>query len=116
MGNSFALVIPSGSTNNRPVRVVATASPGTLVHNATSSPVDFDEVTLDLYNTTAVALEVTIEFGGTTASDQLVLVVPAKSLMRAVDQGRLNNGAVIRAFCPTAGVNLVAKVTRVQVS
>ena len=57
----------SESTNGRQIKVVATASSGTLIHTAHATA--FDEVWLYAVNDTATDRLLTIQWGGTTATD-----------------------------------------------
>ncbi len=61
----------SGSMDGRGIKVAATASPGTLVHTATDSKAanEWDELYLRVTNTSAAAVLLTVEFGGTTNPD-----------------------------------------------
>jgi hypothetical protein len=57
----------SGSTNGRQIKVVATASAGTLIHTAHATALD--EIWLYAVNDTATDRLLTIQWGGTTATD-----------------------------------------------
>ena len=116
MAQEFSKVVLSGSTNGRQVKVVATATPGTLVHTASATALD--EVWLWAVNsdTTAWASNVTgtprlltIEWGGVTVPDDLIEVtIPAESGYLLVIPGTsLTNSLVVRAFAATASVVLV---------
>lgn len=98
----------SASTNGRGVKVVATATPGTLIHTATASVAgsEWDEVWLRAVNTSTTAVKLTIEWGGTTSPDDLVEVtIPGEQGLHEVIPGHvLQNGAIVRAFADTANV------------
>lgn len=69
----------SGSTNGRMVKVAATATAGTLIHTATSSAGQFDEIWLWAVNSSAAAVKLTIEWGGVSSPDDTIeLTVPAE--------------------------------------
>lgn len=103
----------SGSTDGRPVKVVATATTGTTIHTAGSA---IDEVWLWASNTDSVARKLTIEFGGTTSPDDTIEVsIPAESGLVLVIPGiPLRNSLVVTAFAATANVvNVVGYVNRI---
>ncbi|MCA9331955.1 hypothetical protein KC968_03385 [Candidatus Saccharibacteria bacterium] len=108
-------IIPSGSTNGRPIAISATTSPGTVIHTCTSTSGETDEVYVWLSNIDSSSREVTVQIGGTTTADQWIVGIPAKQGGVLVVPGlRLNGGAVIRAFCATANViNATAIVNRI---
>ncbi len=101
----------SASTDGRGVKVGATASPGTLLHQALASTAanEWDEVFLKAVNTSASAVKLTVEWGGTTSPDDLVeITIPAESGFTEVIPGHvLQNGAAVRAFADTAGVVVI---------
>lgn len=108
---SIERIALTGSTNGRMIKVVATSTPGTTIHTATSSATDtFDEVWLWAVNSDTTARKLTIEFGGTTAPDDTIEVtIPAESGYTAVVQGLiLQNSLVVKAFAASANVVLVA--------
>jgi hypothetical protein len=100
----------SGSTDGRGIKVAATASPGTLVHTALGSIAanEWDEVFLRVVNTSASAVKLTVEWGGTTADDQVEISIPAESGFTEVIPGHvLQNAAEVRTFAATANVLIV---------
>lgn len=96
----------SGSTHGRGIKVVATASTGTTIHTATSSTSDCDVVTLYAYNSSASAVNLTIQWGGTsTPDDDIKLSIPATSgLTLVVPDMVLRNSLVIAAYAGTTNV------------
>lgn len=97
----------SGSTNGKRIKVVATSTPGTTIHTATSSATDtLDEVWLNVYNSDTVSREITIEWGEATAPDgNIKLTVAAKSgLTQIVFGDVLQNSLVVKAFAAAANV------------
>lgn len=99
-------VIPSGSTNGRPVLVVATATAGTILHTAVTGTADMDEIYIWAYNDHTADVLLTIEFGGvTTPGDTIRYTVPFDNGLHLIIPGnRLQNGLVVRAFAGTASV------------
>ena len=96
----------SGSTNGRGVKVVATASTGTTIHTAQSGTSTVDVVTLYAYNSSASAVNLTIQWGGTTSpDDDIKLSIPATSGLTLVAPDLvLRNSLVIAAYAGTANV------------
>lgn len=112
----FEKVLLSGSTNGRNIEVSATATPGTLIHTAVSGTSSLDEVYLYAVNMHTSAVVLTIEFGGTTSSDDLIdISLDADSGLYLVIPGLLlQNGLVVRAFAGTTNViNINGYVNRI---
>ena len=99
-------VIPSGSTNGRPVLVVATATLGTTLHTAVTGTSDMDEIYVWAYNDHTADVLLTIEFGGAvTPGDTIRYTVPFDDGLHLIIPGiRLQNGLVVTAFAGTASV------------
>jgi hypothetical protein len=112
---TFSKEILSGSTNGRPISVDTTSTPGTLIHTAVDDPAK-DEVWLYVVNTSASAVKITIEFGGTTSPDDLIVKeIAANSIEQVVPGFPINNELVVRAFAATADVlNVVGFVNRIS--
>jgi len=99
----------SASTDGRAVKVAATATAGTTIHTGSSTSTTYDEVWLYAVNTSAAAVKLTIEWGGTTSPDDLIeLTVQPEAGLVTVAPGLLLKGnatpLVIRAFAATADV------------
>ena len=96
----------SGSTDGKAILVVATATPGTLIHTAVAGITagTYDEIWLWAYNGYTSDLAVTIEFGGVTVPDQnIVITIPFKQgLVPIVPGFILQNGMVVGAFGASA--------------
>jgi hypothetical protein len=92
----------SESTNGRQIKVVATASSGTLIHTAHSTA--FDEVWLYAVNDTATDRLLTIQWGGTTATDDdIEYTVKAQNGLYLIIPGLILTGSTtIRAYCAAA--------------
>jgi hypothetical protein len=106
---TFEKLTLSGSTDERAVKVAATATAGTTIHTGPSSATVVDEVWLYAMNTDTTARKLTIEWGGTSAPDDLIeLTIPAESGLTLVAPGLLIKGngtpLVVRAFAATADV------------
>jgi len=106
---TFAKTVLSGSTNARPIKVAQTTTPGTSIHQGSSSTSVLHEVWLYAMNTHTSALVLTVEWGGTTnPDDRIILTVPAQSGLVLVAPGLLVPGNAtplhVRAFCPSANL------------
>jgi len=101
----------SGSTDGRPVAVVAVASAGTLIHTADATATDL--IWLKATNTTAAEVTLTLEMGGTTAADQVVLRIPAFDTRQILTGEPLTNSLILRAFGSVASaINVSGFVKR----
>lgn len=98
----------SGSTDGKPIKVVATATLGTTIHTAIAGTTagTFDEIWLWAYNGHTADVVLTIEFGGATVPDQnIVVTIPVKQGLFEVVPGLiLQNGMVVTAFAATGNV------------
>lgn len=106
---NFSKLILSGSTDGRAIKVAATATAGTTIHTGSSTATTIDEVWLYAQNTDTTARKLTIEWGGTSAPDDLIeLTVGAESGLVLVAPGLLIKGnatpLVVRAFAATTNV------------
>jgi hypothetical protein len=106
---TFSKDILSASTNGRAIKVAATATPGTTIHTGSTTTTTYDEVWLYAQNTDTTARKLTVEFGGTTAPDDLIeITIPAESGLVLVAPGLIIKGAatalVVRAFAATTNV------------
>ena len=106
---TFTKKILSGSTNGRAIKVAATATAGTLIHTGSTTTTTIEEIWLYAQNTDTVARKLTIEWGGTTAPDDLIEVTIGPEMgLTLVVPGLLIKGAasalVVRAFAATANV------------
>lgn len=92
----------SGSTNGRQIKVVATASSGTLIHTAHATALD--EIWLYAVNDTATDRLLNIQWGGTTATDDdIEFTVKAQNGLYLIVPGLLlTGGTVVRAYCAAA--------------
>lgn len=101
----------SGSTDGRMIKVAATSTPGTTIHTASAITGDnnYDEVWLWAVNSDTTNRKLTIEWGGTSAPDDLIeLTIPAESgLVLVVPGWIIQNSLVIKAFCASANVVMI---------
>lgn len=111
---TFTKEFLSGSINGRPIKVVATATPGTLIHTADATAKD--EIWLYANNTGTGDVILTIEFGGVTSPDDLIIVgIPFKEGKVLIVPGEiLSGGLIIRAFGDIANdVNITGYINRI---
>ncbi len=96
----------SGSTNGRGIKVAATASSGDTIHTAQSGTSTSDVITVYAYNSSASAVTLTLQWGGTTSvDDDIKLSIPATSgLTLVVPDLVLRNSLVVRAYAGTTNV------------
>ena len=114
---TFAKAELSGSTDGRPIAVAATTSPGTTIHTAGAVTGDnnYDELHLDAANIDTVDHVLTLEWGGTSASDQIVFKVPAQSTVTVADGLVLQNALLVKAFADTASkINLAGFANKIR--
>ena len=101
----------SGAADGLAVKVAATSSTGTTVHTAVSGTTagSFSEVFLWATNTSAAAVQLTVEWGTTTAADgNIIVTVPPKEGLQAIIQGLiLHNSKVVTAFAASSNVILL---------
>lgn len=106
---SYGKQLLSGSTNGRMIKVVQTATAGTLIHTAVSGVSDIDELWLWAVNSDTTDRKLTIEYGGVATPDDLIEVtIRAESGLVLIVPGMvLQNSLVIRAFAAAANVVMV---------
>ena len=98
----------SGAADGLAVKVAATSSTGTTIHTAVAGTTagTFNEIWLWATNTSAAAVQLTIEWGTTTAADGniIVTVPPKEGLMQVIPGLILHNSKVVPAFAASANV------------
>lgn len=104
---TYTKVKLSGSTNGRNIKVAATATLGTTIHQAHATALD--ELWLYAQNTDTTDRKLTIEFGGATSPDDLIEVtIPAESGLMCVIPGLVLTGSVtVTAFAASGNVILI---------
>ena len=105
----------SGSTDGRPIAVAATTSPGTALHTAATATGTIEEVNLKITNTATGVRQITLEWGGTATSDNILFTVPAQDGLFVLTAGELiANSLVVRGYATaTGGLNVVGHVNRI---
>lgn len=108
VAGDFVITSISGdtSTDGVGVSIVATTSPGTTLHTATSGTDYWDYVKVWLVNTDTVTRTVYVQWGGTAAKDAIPIdVAPGIGPVAVFEDFRpLRNGLLIRAYCATTAV------------
>jgi hypothetical protein len=99
----------SESTNGKNIKIAATATPGTLVHTAYSGEDGFDEIFIDVVNTSGAGVKVTVEWGEATAPDgNIEYTVPGEDgPYRIISGWLLQNGLTVKIFAGTTNVIVV---------
>ena len=110
---TYSKIALSGSTDGRQIKVAATATPGTTIHTGSSTATTFDEVWLYAVNSDTTDRKLTIEYGGTSAPDDLIeFTVKAENGLYLIVPGLVIKGnatpLVIRAFCATTNVVMIS--------
>ena len=107
----------SGSTNGKNISVTGNATGSAVtVHTATSGTSNLDEIWLYATNTSAAAVVLTVEFGGTTNQDDYIeLELAADSGMTLIIPGLLlQNSLLVKAWAASADViNINGYVNRI---
>jgi len=97
----------SGSTNGLPIKVTQTATAGDTIHTAVSGTSSVDIIRLVAHNSSSSDVTLTVEFGGVTDPDDLIvkgLNIPANSSVPVVVDMPLQNSLVVKAFASSADV------------
>lgn len=92
--------------NGRGIKVVRTATAGTLIHTAIVGTTDIDIIFLYAVNSDTADRKLTLEWGGVTVPDDLIEVtIEAESGLKLIAPGiPLQNELVVRAFAAAANV------------
>ena len=106
---TFTKKILSGSTDGKAVKVAATATAGTLIHEGSATATTLDEVWLYAVNSSASSVKLTIEWGQADAPDGNieVTVQPEAGLVTVIPGLLIKGNATeleVRAFAGTADV------------
>lgn len=110
---TFSKVLLSGSTGGRLIKVAATATAGTTIHATGTSSSIIDELWLYAVNSDTTDRKLTIEFGGTSAPDDLIeQTITAESGLILVVAGLVLTGdgaaaRTVRAFAASANVVMI---------
>ena len=116
MARKITKQLLSGSTRGKPIKVVATATAGTVIHATGTSASIIDEVTLYAHNSDTADRTLTIEFGGVTDPDDLIvkaITIPARVTRSVVvwQQPLVGTGSVASTVAAFASVANVITIT-----
>lgn len=110
--------------NGQQIAITTTASVGDLIYTATSSPDEWDEVTIEVANiSNSTDYSISLQWGDTGAVGSLTLQVTKLTSKTVVSQRMLRGGLNVRAYCLNAGatgagaagvLNVYVKVLRYQ--
>lgn len=106
---TFSKKIFSGSTDGKGIKVVQTATAGTLIHTGPTNTAHFHEVWMYAVNTSSTSVKLTVEWGDATAPDgNIEQTVPAEAGLYVVIPGLILKGnatpLTVKAFAATANV------------
>ena len=111
----------SEGANGAYINVTTSGTPGTLIHTATSTAGEKDEVWLWGVNNTISDASVAIEWGGTDpVTNRLTVGIPSAQGEQLLVAGRtLSGGLTVRAFtdastATVSGVNIGGFVNRID--
>lgn len=109
---TYSKIALSGSTDGKLIKVAATATAGTTIHTGSTTATTFDEIWLYAVNSDTTDRKLTIEFGGTSAPDDLIeQTITAESGLILVVPGLVIKGnataLVVRAFAATTNVVMI---------
>lgn len=102
--------ILSGSTNGRGIKLTGTNSAGGVaIHTAVTGVSDFDEIWIYAQNNHSAAVDLTIQYGGTTSpDDDIAMNISSKSGLYLMVPGLvLQNGLIVKAFASVANVIVI---------
>lgn len=98
----------SAQTTGQSVSVTATATAGTTLH--TYSGAGADIIKLWAANTSTAAVLLTVEWGNATAAKNIVVSIPAQSVVCVADRRECANGTVAAFAGTTAVINCWGEV------
>lgn len=97
----------SASNGGRNIKIAATASAGTTVHQVPAGSVD--EVWLYAYNSDTAARLLTVQWGGTTTvDDDIKITIPSQVGLVLVVPGLVLTGGTLACYAATTNVITVA--------
>lgn len=115
---SISKVLLSGSTNGRFIQVTGTASAGAnLIHTAASGTTNLDELHIFATNYHTSDVTLTVEYGGTAASNEVKFTIPPNvGLIEIIPSFLLQNSLVVDAYANVASVvNVGGFVNRITI-
>lgn len=116
MATTYTKHVLSASSNGRPIAITITNATGELLHTAPTGTTGVDEVYAWATNlsTATTDAHLTVEFGGTSGSDQMKFTIPSRDTIMVIPGLSINNGLEIRAFATASTIfNVAGYVNRV---
>lgn len=104
---AFSAIPLSASTDGRPILISTIADPGNTIHTSQASATFFDEVQAVASNNDTIAHKITLEWGSNTASDLVIVTVPAGQSI-PLPSVFLRNALVLKIFADLANKVLIA--------
>lgn len=105
---TFTKKILSGSSDGKPVKVVATTSVGTTIHTGSSTATVLQEVWIWAQNNHTADVVLTVEYGDTASEGNIIVSIKAKAGLALICPGLLLKGnaapLTIRAFASVTNV------------
>ena len=98
----------SAQTTGQSISVTATATAGTTLHTYSGAGADILKVWAA--NTSSAAVLLTVEWGNATAAKNIVVSVPAQSVVCVADRRECANGTVAAFAGTTAVINCWGEV------
>lgn len=98
----------TGQTTGQSISVTATATAGTTLH--TYSGAGTDIIKLWAANTSSSAVLLTVEWGSVTAGKNIVVSIPAQSVVLVADRRGMANGTCAAFAATTAVINCWGEV------
>ncbi len=107
----------SASTDGDFIKIAATASAGTLIHQAVASATNIDEVWIYACNTDTSAVTLTLEWSSTAVDDNLKVNINPNETVLVAPGIPIRNSLQIKGFATIANkVNVLGYVNRIDVS
>ena len=115
---SYEMLGVAAGTKGLGVKIAATSSAGTTVHQAVAGTTDIDQVFLFATNQSASDVKLTLEWGATTADAQIEVTIEGEAGLKLVANGiPLRNELYVKAFASSADVIFIyGHVYRIDVS
>lgn len=106
---TYTKTLLSGSTQGRGIKITATSTTGTMIHQAVSGTTNLDEIWLYALNSSGTSVKLTVEWGETTVPDgNIEMTIPGESGLYNVVPGLLlQNSLSVTAFASSPNVIMI---------
>jgi hypothetical protein len=118
---SYSKLILSGSTDGKGILVNVTETTGIVIHTCSTDSGQLDEIWLYAYNGHTLNVTLTVEFGGVTVPNNVIVcTIPTKAGLYLVVPGLILKGnatpLIVAAFASTTNViSITGWVNRIVV-